>query len=314
MVGLGNGEHARPRHRAPARAALRAARRDRHRLHDPVSVDDARVPRGRRRRAHRPPVPRGEPRAREPVRAVRDRTTVGALVPMLDPKLAVDELEYAVRELGFKTAVFAGHARRAVGTRTRTASTRSASTAPSTTTRCGPSASSSASRPCSTARCRGTASLVRPRATCTTTSAASPPATSRCASRCSSPASRIASRRLRFGFLEGGVAWACSLLGDLVGHWEKRNASAIRALDPDVLDVDALLALFEQYGDDRVRAGLTELRAYFTPPERAARAARRVRGGRARVGRGPARPVRAELLLRLRGRRPAGRVGVRRDT
>ena len=38
----------------------------------------------------------------------RDRTTVGALVPMLDPKLAIDELEYAVRELGFKTAVFAG--------------------------------------------------------------------------------------------------------------------------------------------------------------------------------------------------------------
>src|SRR5450755_1962264 len=45
----------------------------------------------------------------------RDRTTVGALVPMLDPKLAVDELEYAVRKLGFKTAVFAGHARRAIG-------------------------------------------------------------------------------------------------------------------------------------------------------------------------------------------------------
>ena len=34
---------------------------------------------------------------------------------MLDPKLAVDELEYAVRELGFKTAVFAGHARRPIG-------------------------------------------------------------------------------------------------------------------------------------------------------------------------------------------------------
>jgi len=45
----------------------------------------------------------------------RDRTTVGALVPMLDPKLAVEELEYAVRELGFKTAVFAGHARRPIG-------------------------------------------------------------------------------------------------------------------------------------------------------------------------------------------------------
>src|SRR5712672_2165594 len=45
----------------------------------------------------------------------QDRTTVGALVPMLDPKRAVDELEYAVRELGFKTAVFAGHARRSIG-------------------------------------------------------------------------------------------------------------------------------------------------------------------------------------------------------
>ena len=31
--------------------------------------------------------------------------------------MAVDELEYAVRELGFKTAVFAGHARRPIGSR-----------------------------------------------------------------------------------------------------------------------------------------------------------------------------------------------------
>src|SRR5258708_38483903 len=45
----------------------------------------------------------------------RDRTTVGALVPMIDPKMAGGEPEHAVRELGFKRAVFAGHARRAVG-------------------------------------------------------------------------------------------------------------------------------------------------------------------------------------------------------
>src|SRR5581483_5785624 len=38
-------------------------------------------------------------------RGYEDRTTVGALVPMLDPKLAIEELEYAVRDLGFKTAV-----------------------------------------------------------------------------------------------------------------------------------------------------------------------------------------------------------------
>ena len=36
-------------------------------------------------------------------------------VPMLDPKLAIEELEYAVHDLGFKTAVFAGHARRSIG-------------------------------------------------------------------------------------------------------------------------------------------------------------------------------------------------------
>jgi hypothetical protein len=71
---------------------------------------------------------------------------------------------------------------------------------------------------------------------------------------------------LRFGFLEGGVAWACSLLGDLVGHWEKRNAQSIQSLDPDLLDVDALMALFEQYGDERVRAGIDELRVYFARP------------------------------------------------
>jgi hypothetical protein len=71
---------------------------------------------------------------------------------------------------------------------------------------------------------------------------------------------------LRFGFLEGGVTWACSLFSDLVGHWQKRNAHDIQNLDPDLLDVDALLALFDQYGDARVRAGLTELRAYFSRP------------------------------------------------
>ena len=70
VVGLGNEEHPRPRDRAPARAPLRAPRRVRHRLHDLVSLDDARLSRSRRRRAHRPPLPRRQPCARQPVRAV----------------------------------------------------------------------------------------------------------------------------------------------------------------------------------------------------------------------------------------------------
>src|SRR5262245_26810380 len=59
--------------------------------------------------------------------------------------------------------------------------------------------------------------------------------------------------RLRLAFLEGGVAWACSLLADLVGHFEKRSGDAIAGLDPDRLDVDALMALFRSHGGDEVR-------------------------------------------------------------
>src|SRR5205814_1880353 len=32
---------------------------------------------------------------------------------------------------------------------------------------------------------------------------------------------------LRFGFLEGGVAWAAQLYADLLGHYEKRNIDAV---------------------------------------------------------------------------------------
>ena len=37
---------------------------------------------------------------------------------------------------------------------------------------------------------------------------------------------------LRFAFLEGGVAWACSLYADLIGHWDKRNGVAIENYNP----------------------------------------------------------------------------------
>ena len=63
---------------------------------------------------------------------------------------------------------------------------------------------------------------------------------------------------LRVGFLEGGVAWACALFAGLVGHWEKRNRDAILDLDPDRLDVDALLALLRRLRRRRRhRAGST---------------------------------------------------------
>jgi predicted TIM-barrel fold metal-dependent hydrolase len=49
---------------------------------------------------------------------------------------------------------------------------------------------------------------------------------------------------LRIALLEGGVGWACSLYSDLVGHWEKRNVRALREnLDPALLDVSEFEAL-----------------------------------------------------------------------
>jgi predicted TIM-barrel fold metal-dependent hydrolase len=77
---------------------------------------------------------------------------------------------------------------------------------------------------------------------------------------------------LAFGLLEGGVSWACALLADLVGHWEKRNLRALRHLDPSRIDGELILKLFDAYGDGRFRADLPGLRESFTrlepePPE-----------------------------------------------
>jgi predicted TIM-barrel fold metal-dependent hydrolase len=52
---------------------------------------------------------------------------------------------------------------------------------------------------------------------------------------------------LNFAFLEGGVGWACSLYADLIGHWEKRKRDALENTNPSRLDHAALLALAEKY-------------------------------------------------------------------
>ncbi len=71
---------------------------------------------------------------------------------------------------------------------------------------------------------------------------------------------------LRVGFLEGGVSWACSLYADLIGHWSKRNGNAIHDLDPDRLDVDALMGFVKKYGDDKVLGSIDKIRQHFAKP------------------------------------------------
>jgi predicted TIM-barrel fold metal-dependent hydrolase len=54
---------------------------------------------------------------------------------------------------------------------------------------------------------------------------------------------------LPFAFLEGGVAWGVALYSDIVGHWEKRNRRALLDhLDPKGVDPGLLGALLEEYG------------------------------------------------------------------
>ena len=57
---------------------------------------------------------------------------------------------------------------------------------------------------------------------------------------------------LKFGFLEGGVGWACQLYIDLIEHWEKRNLHALEEVRPENLNVDLLLELAESYGSEEI--------------------------------------------------------------
>jgi hypothetical protein len=69
---------------------------------------------------------------------------------------------------------------------------------------------------------------------------------------------------LSFCFLEGGVGWACNLLADLRGHWEKRNARYMAEhLQPSNLDVEEFRRLFVKYaeGTPRLAARIDEILA-----------------------------------------------------
>jgi predicted TIM-barrel fold metal-dependent hydrolase len=53
---------------------------------------------------------------------------------------------------------------------------------------------------------------------------------------------------LQFAFLECGVGWACSLYADMIGHWEKRNPQALENHNPANLNHELLVDLYRRYG------------------------------------------------------------------
>ena len=56
---------------------------------------------------------------------------------------------------------------------------------------------------------------------------------------------------LNVGFLEGGVAWAADLYASIVEAWEKRNFDTLTTyLDPRKLDMELMVEMFDKYGND----------------------------------------------------------------
>jgi predicted TIM-barrel fold metal-dependent hydrolase len=68
---------------------------------------------------------------------------------------------------------------------------------------------------------------------------------------------------LNFGFLECGAAWACSLLSDLVGHYNKRSLAAMAYVDPTQLDLPKLMGYIEDYGDEFTVRHLDAARRFY---------------------------------------------------
>ena len=57
---------------------------------------------------------------------------------------------------------------------------------------------------------------------------------------------------LNFGFMEGGVSWACQMVNDMIEHWEKRQRSTLQY--PSATNITELKQYISRYGDARLKA------------------------------------------------------------
>jgi predicted TIM-barrel fold metal-dependent hydrolase len=192
-----------------------------------------------------------------------DRLSPAAVIPMHTPEEAIEELDFAVGELGLKNAVLAGHVRRPVPIEDppRTAywidnfALDSEYDYDPVWARCqtlgiAPSFHSSGmgwpnrSSPTSYVYNHLGNFAVAGEHTCRSLFLGGVP------------------RRfpgLRFAFLEGGIAWACNLYSDLVGHFEKRGRGAISQFDPREMDTGQLRELFAKYAPSSFTRHLGEV-------------------------------------------------------
>ena len=66
---------------------------------------------------------------------------------------------------------------------------------------------------------------------------------------------------LNFGFMEGGVSWACQMCLDLIEHWEKRRRAGLQY--PSATNVAELHRFIERYGDQRLKGNAAGDHAQF---------------------------------------------------
>jgi hypothetical protein len=185
--------------------------------------------------------------------------TPAAAIPMHTPEEALEELRFAVRELGMKVAMFAGHVRRP-----------GADGGPGWVDTLGVDSAHDYDPVWRECEALGIAPTFHSSAA-GWTSRASPTSyvhnhlgqfAAAGEATCRSLFLAGVTRRfpaLRFAFLEGGAGWACGLYADLQGHWEKRNRHAIGELDPRRIDAVQLRALFERYAEPAYRGRLDTL-------------------------------------------------------
>jgi hypothetical protein len=57
---------------------------------------------------------------------------------------------------------------------------------------------------------------------------------------------------LNFGFMEGGISWACQMCLDLIEHWEKRRRAGLQY--PSATNVSELQQFIDRYGDQKLKA------------------------------------------------------------
>ncbi|HZO81169.1 MAG TPA: amidohydrolase family protein [Candidatus Binataceae bacterium] len=196
----------------------------------------------------------------EQFRQFSDRLTPAAVIPMHTPDEAIEELEYAVRELGLKVAMMASLIRRPI---------RAAGPNPYAQWLDTLALDSEHDYDPVWAKCQelGIAPSFHTVSKGIGTRTSPSNAVYNHIGHFGAAAEAICKAlflggvtrrfpRLRFAFLEGGVGWACGLYSDLIGHWKKRNPRALEDIDPANLNRELLAELFARYGGAELAAGL----------------------------------------------------------